>query len=1427
MKRLCVCVFGLAAGTACAQTLTKANNTTALNLPGSWVEGAAPTAADTLVWNATVATAANSNATMGAGFAVAGLRVENPAADVRVSGTSLTLNIGAAGVTLNGTRNLFIDTPVATAEGASQTWTVGASRQLGFGRLLSLGGGTLSLTGSGTLVFLDKVEDLTGRAAPLIVDWNGPTGTVGTTAARKNVILTDRGGDEVTVNLFSGALTVNAPNDNYGLAIGMKRKETWNLSGGTLTVDSGSAFHIGGAGRYAEATGEGIVNLTNAAKLVADGTLPIYLGRPADSVPANVLPTKGTINLDGGSLETSRTFQKIAGSGGNTAAFHFDGGLLKATGANSNWFQNLDTLDVEEGGAAIEVVAGAQALILQSVTHGGAAPTDGGLTKRGAGALGVNNAFTGDIDVQAGVLGLENAPAGNVMVAAGAGLAFKNPADLAAALADLSGQYAIDGAAVAGLYCLTNTTSPNLSGMNLAGRGFVKMGNGILAINSAAVLAGATGGVTVAGGEFQYGAANAVPSGAPIAVANGGRLTFNYAASMTVNNPLTLAGNFDINDGAGSLYINWNGGTATFSAPLTLAGDTKIKTFSTTSTVNFNQPIGGAGNLVIGGGGAAANHLHIFNLNAASTFAGDVTLKNDAGANARFNWGTDHALPAGAVLMLGGPSWNNTYAMADLKGYDQTVKGLADAAVTGAIRSLTNSAATASVLTLNDPANSSYTGALGGRIDIVKNGTGAQALTGNGQGHTGTVAVLAGALTVGSTSLPNADVTVANGARIQPNAAGTFAVRRTILTGNGLDSDSRGALYFTGGTHIWNGELTLAGTARIGAYGGGVITKTLTGPITGAGTLNLWAGGGDITHENVYVLTGTSDFAGNITLEAGFGAALTLKLSGGANRLPEGTPLYFNPTWDSGANRVFCRLDLTGTDQRTGGLSTRTGDHLDHCRAVVNSTAATTSTLTINTVGGTTSFQGVIGASGPCVSAGAVNVVKQGNGAQIFKKGANWVWINGTAGANLINANVTVNEGAIGFSEPALLDAAKTVAVGPNGALLAPDKTTLAALTNDVRFTLAPASAVGLYDTWDVTAADPSRLFYYSGNAAPATDNTAALPNGVAFAGGVINITRDGALGDTVFGPVSAPVYLNGTTLKNNNNDPILAAGRTITINRGGAALTAGWNKSLTVLSRLTGSGALYINYDSGWVVLSNSGNDYVGGTTVAVSWAGASGTAAARLRLGASEVLPHGASKGDLTLNANATFDLNGFNETVNGLSSGAASALVTNSSVAASVLTVGADDDDSLFIGRTGGVLSLVKTGTGTLTLDGLCGHTGATVVMNGTLALGGACLLTDSVVEVKSGATLACVDGDAFGGAASVTKLLAEAQAQIAIPAGVEVTVLHFAIGNHFKKAGTWGPTGSGAEFVNDTLFAAGGGILRVLETGPQRGTVIRLR
>jgi hypothetical protein len=120
-------------------------------------------------------------------------------------------------------------------------------------------------------------------------------------------------------------------------------------------------------------------------------------------------------------------------------------------------------------------------------------------------------------------------------------------------------------------------------------------------------------------------------------------------------------------------------------------------------------------------------------------------------------------------------------------------------------------------------------------------------------------------------------------------------------------------------------------------------------------------------------------------------------------------------------------------------------------------------------------------------------------------------------------------------------------------------------------------------------------------------------------------------------------------------------------------------------------------------------------------------------LQLGASNVLPATTALDVDNVNAaeNATFDLNGFNQTVatirrSSTGGGTGTGTITNTSATASTLTVDQSASNS-YIGRLTGNLSLVQSGTGTLTLAGLqADHLGNTTV-NGSLILAAGSPLT----------------------------------------------------------------------------------------------------
>lgn len=123
-------------------TRTKANNTTALNLTGSWVGGVVPTSVDTALWNSTV-TGANTVA-LGANASWLGLTISNPGGNVTIGTTAATLTLGINGIDMSAsTRDLIISSPVAISWVSGQPWNVAANRTLAVSSTIS--GNNLSI----------------------------------------------------------------------------------------------------------------------------------------------------------------------------------------------------------------------------------------------------------------------------------------------------------------------------------------------------------------------------------------------------------------------------------------------------------------------------------------------------------------------------------------------------------------------------------------------------------------------------------------------------------------------------------------------------------------------------------------------------------------------------------------------------------------------------------------------------------------------------------------------------------------------------------------------------------------------------------------------------------------------------------------------------------------------------------------------------------------------------------------------------------------------------------------------------------------------------------------------------------------------------------------------------------------------------------
>jgi autotransporter-associated beta strand protein len=224
----------------------------------------------------------------------------------------------------------------------------------------------------------------------------------------------------------------------------------------------------------------------------------------------------------------------------------------------------------------------------------------------------------------------------------------------------------------------------------------------------------------------------------------------------------------------------------------------------------------------------------------------------------------------------------------------------------------------------------------------------------------------------------------------------------------------------------------------------------------------------------------------------------------------------------------------------------------------------------------------------------------------------------------------------------------------------------------------------------------------------------------------------------------------------------------------------------------------------AGILTLSGSGNTYAGATTIS------EGT----LKLGVANAIPHGLGKGDVAVGG--ALDLNGLNQTVNGLTGAGA---VTNSNLAAATLTVGDADKSSSFPGAINdgiGAIALEKIGTGTVTLSGTTnGYTGGTTISAGALQFNSAAAIGGSGrdVTVADGVGAAVAAGYAIDNA--FLNRLAENENAFTVALG-------FASSNALNLSSTTGATlpnaslGANGTFTysgvltpNGTTYRLGGG------------------
>ena len=196
-----------------------------------------------------------------------------------------------------------------------------------------------------------------------------------------------------------------------------------------------------------------------------------------------------------------------------------------------------------------------------------------------------------------------------------------------------------------------------------------------------------------------------------------------------------------------------------------------------------------------------------------------------------------------------------------------------------------------------------------------------------------------------------------------------------------------------------------------------------------------------------------------------------------------------------------------------------------------------------------------------------------------------------------------------------------------------------------------------------------------------------------------------------------------------------------------GAQLTL--SGPITLSSGVTGVNPLFRSGDNNgdYVTLTNTGNNWDLDTLV---YSG-SATGNSGLKLGASNALPTGVSvTGANSSLAATTFDMAGYNQTVNGLTQLGQLKIINSNGSQASTLTLNLTADkgtNTTSLLDAAGVLNLVKQGAFTQTLTATNNYSGTTVIQGGSLLFGTPGSLynansgnwTPAKITVDSGASL----------------------------------------------------------------------------------------
>jgi fibronectin-binding autotransporter adhesin len=1274
-----------------------------------------------------------------------------------------------------------------------------------------------------------------------------------------------------TNTAFSGAWVLKAP------ATGTYRLQDVNptrLGSGDITVESGAQLYVQGALTYNNNvtiagtgfadSGGNIGALRLEANAIWAGNITVAaggarIGAHNTSATVSGAISGGDLNVNG-SDGTFNNPYTILFTGTNSYGKTTIGGGSTATGVSSR------RLNIGNGGTSgtlgagvVEITGDGQNGILgfdrsdgytlatgQTITAVGATPsrTYIDIDSQGIGFSNAGNAIT---------LGTANANAG------GGGF-FRIGMTRAASVANLDGNVT-SGRLIVGGNTLGNGSIANFNNGLVANLGYLPVGE---AASSSGTVNHNTGATVNVASQLRVGhfgtltstynmnggtltMTGASPNNSPSTAGSGDATTLGDG-NLNITNPTTLVGGGIYLGIDGMGIMNHTGGTVTTNwLVLDNRGATAAGTNMSDGIDRYN----------LSGAGSVLNLRSTYGFigrnegSYAVSFGGGSVKVDNTGTGT--GTGANLTIPLDATIDTVAATTTNL----DTNGAGNAFTLTKNVTGTGALN-LTGGGA----INLSTTAIQNIEANLTGSTGINKLGAGTTTLTGTASGYTGPITVSAGRLNVPN-SLGAGDLTVADGASIagEPVAVSTLTLGSTTGSTVFFDPNTSGAL--TTNNLVANGTTTLDLTA----------VPTGAGPYT---VINYTSKSGAGT----FAVANPANYRTAPTVDDTTGSKVSVNVTG-----------QLNLTWTGAASGVW---DINSAVNWNNPTPTSdvffTADHVTFPEGGANSAITLTGLLAPSSIAVTASSTAyTFTATAGNQITGATAITKSGAGA-LTLTGANAYSGKTTISGGVVNIDSTnsignglagnsleISGGArLSYSAAAALDLGvnRNIAVGTGGGSISHNNATAATISIPGNLTSGSSDTLSFHSN-----AAGGGSYVLSGDNSGFTGNITAdaLSTGLTLvrlanqdavpASGTItlNYPAAGVSGNATvleLPSVNLPsaITLNMTSFLNGAislrsevrgngvveiNSPVKLSGSSIVqFQLNGGTMTH--NGAITESTAGAFTGTAFFRGTAGTHIVNSVFNLPTAGSTVAVTdlrtvvinstgnvWS-SSAALSGILRIGANDAL---CTTAPLTVGQtdsnNATFDTNGFNQTVGGLIHVAGTGgtkTVTNSSTTPSTFTVD-QATNATWGGITSGALAVVKSGVGNLTFSNTGStFTGNVTVNDGTLTATGASGGTNSTlgavnatrtVTVNSPGTLALTTNNIFGNGVANVNLPS------LVVNGGTVAVAHYnVVGNVTLNGATVSQTSVATANYHGLQFrgtvTVGGSAASTISTTNARGT-----